>query len=56
MVLGIIDMNLYLGIESFKYMYIIIKVMNIGYIYIYVYVNYFLMYKCKILKVLLLYV
>lgn len=34
MVPGITDMNLYSGIESFKYMYIITKVMNTGYIHI----------------------
>lgn len=36
MVPGITDMNLYSGIESFKYMYIITKVMNTGtYTYMY---------------------
>lgn len=50
MVPGITDMNLYSGIESFKYMYIITKVMNTGYIHIHVHANHFLMHKCKILK------
>lgn len=36
MVPGITDMNLYSGIESFKYIYIITKVMNTGtYTYMY---------------------